>query len=243
MVGTGDPLPLPAQRVDGPGALHGLGQPVGHRRVRGVLPQVAGRRPVQVPAGADPDDRYGDQQRQGQQRPDQHQRADHQEHRDHRDHRLGHREPHAPRQRVDVTGGPGQQVTRAGPLHGGQRQAEHPLDELLAQVGQDPLAEAGRGQMREVHQNRLHHHETGDRPGEPVDHPDPVVVLDRLDEIAQQPRPGQAGDRRHHVQPDREAERARVAPEQIPGVPPDLGGIGHRQHGAHSSSSRSTARA
>ena len=76
-VGAVDPPPLPAQRLDRPGALDGLGEAVGHVGVGGVLAQVAGGRPAQVPPGADHEDRHREQQRQREQRADQQQRADH----------------------------------------------------------------------------------------------------------------------------------------------------------------------
>ena len=46
-------LPPMPQRLDRPGALDRLGEAVGDLRVGRVLPQVAGRRPAQVPAGAE----------------------------------------------------------------------------------------------------------------------------------------------------------------------------------------------
>jgi hypothetical protein len=55
------------------------------------------------------------------------------------------------------------------------------------------------------------------------------VVLDRLDDVAEQARPDEPGDGGQHVQPDRHGQRSRIAPEQLARVPLHLGRAGHRQ--------------
>ena len=107
------PPALSPQRLDRPRALDRLGQSVGHVGVGRALAQVALRRALEVPPGAEHDDRHAEQDRQREERADDDQRADREHHGDGGDEDLGHRLPHAARERVDVPGGTGEQVAGA----------------------------------------------------------------------------------------------------------------------------------
>ena len=133
--------PAEAQRLDGAGALDGLGEGGVDAGVRRALAQVAVLGAGEVPPQPDHQRRHAEQagQRDPPADPD---RGDEGEHRgDDGDRPLGQRPAHRPAELVDVAAGPGQQVAGAGRLDDADRQRERVVDEVLAQLGQHLLAE------------------------------------------------------------------------------------------------------
>ena len=128
------------------------------------------------------------------------------------------------RQRVHVPRGPGEQIAGAGPLHRGQRDGEHPVDEVLAQPASTrspSRAEASTAKRTSTACTTTNPAiVTASRSTTPA--PRPCWM--RLDEVAEQARADQPGDRGEHVQADRDGQGARVAAEEVARVPPDLGG-------------------
>ena len=150
-------------------------------------------------------------------------------HRHQRDQGLGHGEAHHLGDVLDVAGGAGQQVAGAGVLDGAEGQGEHAVEELLAQLGQDPLAEHVGGQAGHPHQ-----HDLGDQggqhgQGDPVDVPGGGGPGDLVDQQAEQGGAGQPGHGGRGVQADGQRQRPAVAPRHRPGPGPDLGGGRHRE--------------
>ncbi len=227
-VGALVPAALQAERLDGPRALHGLGEALGHVRVRGVLAQVAVPGPLEVPPGGEPDQGHREERGQHEQRPHQGQRAQHERARHHGDQRLRHGVPHRARQRVDVARGAGDQVARARALDGRQGQCEHAVDELLPQLGEHLLAELGGDVDRVPDEHGLHDDEAGDGQRDGVD-ADARALSHALDQLAQQAWPGETRDGGEAVQAQGRREPARVLQRQPPGVRPHLRLVGDRQ--------------
>ena len=93
------------QRLDGTGALHGLGQPLGELRVGRAPGQERRTPPAQVPPRGAPQGGYRDQARYGQQRAHQHDAAECDHDRGHRDHGVRYGVPRGLQQHVHVAGG------------------------------------------------------------------------------------------------------------------------------------------
>lgn len=132
-----------AVRLDGATRVHGLGEGGGDGGVTGGLGAVGGRCALEVPATADQQDGHGDQYGGGERRRGHGESAEQQGHPHHADGELRYGFAHRVGEPVDVRGDAGQQVARAGPLENAGRQPDRPYEEVLAQIGQHPLAEHG----------------------------------------------------------------------------------------------------
>ena len=149
---------------------------------------------------------------------------------------------------LDVAGGAGDQVAGAGRLDRAKGQAEHAVEELLAQLGQDQLAQGVGGQPGHPDQHHLGDQGGQHGQGDLVDPPGGGAAADLVDQQAEQGRAGQPGQGGRGVQPDHQGQAATVPPGQRPGPGPDLGAGRHRQpgrrdggcDGAHGSSPRVT---
>ncbi len=204
------------QRLDGAGALHGLGQALGEPGVGGRLPQVALVRPAQVPAGGAVEHRHREQAGQQQEGADQHQGAEGEADDADRGHGGRDRGADGAGQLVDVAGGASDQVAGVGVLHRLRRQSQQVGDELLAQVGQDLLAEPGRRVLGEPDQHGL-----GGQAAEDEQHQAQHGVLavgDVGDQGAEQPGGEQPGDGGERLQADHQGELAAVGEEGTPRV-------------------------
>src|SRR5215217_5663560 len=233
VVGAADAALLEPQGLDGTAALDGLGDPAGEPRPGGHLAQVAGRGPAQVPAGRHPQQGHHDQHRwQGDPGRGHDRRPDGQQGGDGGDQGLGDGEADRLGDVLDVAGGAGQQVARAGLLDRAQGQGEHAVQELLAQLGQDPLAEHVGGQAGQPREHDLGdqggQHGQGDAVGPPSGGP----AGDLVDQQAEQGRAGQAGQGGGGVQADGQGQAAPVAAGDRPGPLADLGGGRHRETAA-----------
>jgi hypothetical protein len=135
------------------------------------------------------------------------------------------------------------QVAGAGPLDRRQGQRDDPLHELLAQLGEDLLAEDEGLPPREPGHHGLHHDGDGEHGCEPVDVGDPGARPHLVDQAAEQSRAGQPGERSERVQRQHEAEAAPVLPHQQLRLAPHARRSRDGQAGsAHSSSPRTTVR-
>ena len=132
---------------------------------------------------------------------------------------------------LDVAGGAGDQVAGAGRLDRAEGQAEDAVEELLAQLGQHPLAEGVGGQAGHPDQHHLGDQGGQHGQGDLVDPPGGGAAADLVDQQAEQGRAGQPGHGGRGVQPDGQGQAAPVPPGQHPGPGPDLGGGRHRQPG------------
>ena len=110
-------------------------------------------------------------------------------------------------------------------------QAEDAVEELLAQLGQHPLAEGVGGQAGHPDQHHLGDQGGQHGQGDLVDPPGGGAAADLVDQQAEQGRAGQPGHGGGGVQPDGQGQAAPVPPGQHPGPGPDLGGGRHRQPG------------
>ncbi|CAM5643677.1 hypothetical protein SANTM175S_05937 [Streptomyces antimycoticus] len=137
-----------AQCLDGTGSLDGLGEALGDPCVGRALAQERLARPAEEPPGRDPQHRNPDQAGEGQQRAHHDQGAEGDGDGDQGGHGGGDRAAHTAREHLHVPDGAGDQIARARPFDGGQRQGEHIADEPLAQRGQDLLAQPRRGVCR-----------------------------------------------------------------------------------------------
>ena len=218
-----DAPPPEAERVDRTAAVDRLADGAGHRRVGGALPEVALRRPLQVPPRPDQDRRQADDARQRCDRADEDGGDDRQQDRDRRDERLRNREADGARERVDVRGRARDEIARARALDHGERQREHLAHEVLAQIGEDLLREHERRAPREPGQHRLRDHGDGEHRDDAVDVAGRRALIHRLDERAEQERPDEPGQSGERVQAEHDGERAAVAPQQRGRVPADLG--------------------
>ena len=232
-----DPAAPEAERLDRAAAVDGLADRAGHGRVGRALPQVALGRAAQVPAGADQDRGQADDARQRGDRADEDRRDDRQHRRHRRDQRLGDREAHRPRERVDVRSRARDEIAGAGALDGRERQREDAAHEVLAQAREHLLGEDEGRAAREPRQDRLREHEAGQQRDDAVDVGRGRAVLDRLDELAEQARAGQPGDRGEPVQPEHDEEGAPVLPEERCRMGADLRPVGDREPLAHAASS------
>jgi hypothetical protein len=114
------------------------------------------------------------------------------------------------------------------------------VHEVLAQLGEHLLREHERGAACEPGQDRLGEQEAGEDEDERVDMGARRPLLDRLDEAAEERRPGESGGRGCGVQPDDACERAAVAARKQGRLRAQLGAAGDRKELAHSSSPRVT---
>jgi hypothetical protein len=247
VVGAADPALLEPQGLDGAAALDRLGDPAGQPRPGGHLAPVAVGGAPQVPAGREPQQRQHDQHRR-QRDPGRHsdRGGDGQGPGDDGDQGLGHAEAHHLGDVLDVAGGAGDQVAGAGRLDRAQGEAEHAVQELLAQLGQHPLAEGVGGQPAHPVEHHLGDQGGQHGQGDLVHPPGGGAATDLVDQQAEQGRAGQPGQGGGGVQADRQRQAPAVPPGQRPGPGPDLDAGGHRQPGhrggghAHGSSSRVT---
>jgi len=226
-----DPLLLAAHRLHRPGALRGLGEPRGDAGERCPLAEIGLRRPVQVPPGAQPQRGHGDQGAERDQRAGEEGRADGQDGGEPGDQDLGHRVAHGTGEHVHVGGHPGEQVPRAGRLHRRQRQVDDPLQEVLAQLGEDQLSEHQRQQPRGAGEQRLREDAPGEHQRHGVDVAGGRPGRQVLHETADQAWPGEPGDGREGVQPEGSEQGLRVGVQHRPGVAAHLAGGGDRQRG------------
>ena len=188
------------QGVDGPGALDGLGDGAVERRVRRRLALVGRRRALEVPAH---DQQQRARRRTSRSRPPARARGTRtivSEMRHDGDDHARDAEAHRVLELVDVVRRARHEVARAGPLDDGQRQGRDRLDELLAQLGEHLLAEHHRRALREPDEHGLREHGDGADGDQRVDVRRRGAAGDGVDEHAQQPRPGQPGDRGQRVQ-------------------------------------------
>ena len=227
-----DPLGTEPEGLHGPGALDGLGQRRVDRGVRRGLAQVAVLGPGEVPAQPDHQRRQAETHRQQHPPADRHRGDERDDRGDDRDRPLGQRPAHRPAELVDVAAGAGEQVAGAGRLDHADRQRQRVADEVLAQLGQHLLAEHLAGQPRVAREHRLHDQEDGQRQHHLVHVADGRALVDRLDEVAEQPGCGQPGQRGTEVQRQRGPEQPRVSSRQAAHVAAQRPGVGDRQRGA-----------
>ena len=229
-----------SQCLDRSAAVDRLTDGAGHARVRGPLPQVAGRRAAQVPARADDERQHSGEARErgGRAHPDG--GDDGEDRRDGRDQRLRDGEADGALHRGDVGGRARDEVAGAGALDGRQRQREHAVHEVLAQLREHLLGEHERGAAREQRQRRLREQEGGEDEHDLVDVGTRRPFLDGLDETAEQGRPGEARGSSGAVERDDECETAAVAPGEDPRLGAQLDAAGDGEELAHSSSPRVT---
>jgi hypothetical protein len=188
---------------------------------------VAG--PGQVPAQHEVDQRErGDPDAAGQRR--DHDDRDGQEgHLQDRDEDRRHRFGDRLGDRADVAGAAGAQVAGRHPFGDRGRQGEGAFDEGFPDARGRPLAEAVPGQQGVTGQQDLGGGAGEDGDGVAVDRG--VAVADAVDDAAQQPGRGQAGQGGEHVERDHGADGAAVGGEQADGGPADLGAAGDGECG------------
>ena len=133
----------------------------------------------------------------------------------------GNREAHRACERVDVRGRARDEIARARPLDDGERQREHLAHEVLAQVGEHLLREHERRAPREPGEHRLRDHRDDEHGDDAVDVRGRRALVHRLDEVAEQERPDEPGQRGERVQAEDDGERAPVAAQQHGRIPAD----------------------
>ena len=229
-----------AQSLDGPSTLDRLADGAGQRRVRRALPEVARRSPVEVPPGAEEEQRDAREAGEGRQGADPNGRGHGEHRRDRRDQRFRDGKAHRTSERVDVSGGARDEVAGAGPLHRRERQAQDAAHEVLAELGEDPLREHERGPPREPGEHGLHDEEPGEQEDDLVDVRASRPILDRLDEGAHEQRAGEPGGRGGRVEADHAGQAAPVPSAQPLRLVAELVACRDRKQLVHTSSPRVT---
>ncbi len=206
---------LEAQRLDGPGALDGLGEGRVDPGVRRALAQVAVLGAGEVPP--QPDHQRRDAEQAGQRHPPADRDGGHegQDGGDQGDRPLGQRVADRPAELVDVARGPGEEVARAGGLDDADGQREGVGHEVLPQLRQHLLAEHLGDVPGIAGQHRGHQQEAGQHDHDAVDVGEGRALLDRLHEVAEQARRSERGQRCSDVECDRRSEQARVSPRDV----------------------------
>jgi hypothetical protein len=208
-VDVADTLLVERERLDGEPAVDGLADRPRQRRIRGALTQVALRRPLEVPAGPDPERGDADHERECRRGAHPDRGRDRQRCRHRGDERLGDGEADRPRERVDVGGRARDEVAHAGALDRRQRQREDVAHEVLPELGEHPLREDEGRAPRRPGQRGLQEDEPGEHGCDPVDVRGRRPPLDRLDETAEQRRADEPGGRGQPVERDDSGKGAR----------------------------------
>ena len=236
-----DAAPAEPERIHGAAAVDRFPHGARHRGVRRPLPEVPRRCAAQVPARPDQDRRQPDHTGQRQDRADDDGRDDRQQDGDCGDQRLGDREAHRARERVDVGCRAGDEIACARPLDDGERQREHLAHEVLAQMREHPLREHERRAARKPGQHRLRDDGYDENCDQTVDVRGRRALLHRLDQLAEQERTDEAGDGCERVQNEHDRQRPAIQAQQDGRVPAHLRPFRDRQPLIHAASSRVTA--
>nr|BFE71842.1 hypothetical protein GCM10020092_051430 [Actinoplanes digitatis] len=230
LVGHRGPAVAQPERLDGAGAGDGRGEFVGEHGASRALLQVRGPRPAQVPAGDDRDAGEPEQGDGAEQRVEQEDGDEYEQRLHGRDEHLGDGVAQGRGHRADVDGAPRGEVACRYPLDHGRGQGECPVEEAFADPGGRALAEAVADGERRAGQDDLDDRAQQDGQGEPVDDADRGGAGgDRVDDPAEQPRPGQPGDRREGVEEHHLRDRAPVVADQPGHGPAHVRAPGDRQ--------------
>ena len=205
----------------------------GERRVGGPLPEIAGGSAAQIPPCAQPQHRHAGETGDRRERVDPDHCDDGEQRRHGRDQRLGQCEADRAGERVDVRRRAGDQVARPGALDGRERQAQHPIHEVLAQLREHLLGEDERGPPREPRDDRLHRDEEREEEHDAVDVRRGRARDDGLDERAEQRRACQAGAGGEGVEDEDARDATAVAPAERPRLEAQLGAVRDREKGGH----------
>src|SRR5581483_9657544 len=207
----------------------------GQGGVGGPLPQVAGRRALQVPPRPEPEHRHAGEARKRGEWVDPPRRGDSEHRRDRRDRRLRDGEPDGAGERVDVGRRARHQVAGAGALHRRERQGEHAAHEVFPQLREHLLGQDERRAAREPRQRRLREQERKQDEPRTVDVAARRPAADSLHEVPEDRRPCEARRGSTRMQPDRPDELAAMTPGERASLAAELGAVRDRQQ-RHSSS-------
>ena len=229
-----------SQRLDRAAALDRLADDAGDLCVGGPLPEVAGGRAAEVPACADDERQHAGKagERRGRTHPDGGHDRQHDRHGGDQSLRDG--EADGALHRGHIGGRARDEIAGAGAFDGRERQREHAVHELLAQLGEHLLGEHERRAAREPRQHRLREQERGEHEHRLVDVRARGAFVDGLDEAAEQRRAGEARGSGGAVERDDQRERAAVSSGEDAGLVAQLAAAGDREELAHSSSPRVT---
>ena len=206
------------ERLDGPGALGGLGEGGVDPGVRRALGDVALRRPLQVAAYLEPRRADHEQRRHREQHRVEQHGDDGERDGQARDDRLRYAELHRATHRADVAGHARDQVTGRGALDPSERQAQHGPHDELARRRQQVLTEDRRGALRQERQHCLGADDRDDHPREVVEAAQLGSLGPARDEavheVAQQARYDECRRSRERVEHDQPEEDALALTEQ-----------------------------
>ena len=223
------PFPAQVERVDRPGGFDRLGrQPVEHRPL-GPLPEITAACAPEIPPGRGPGERHRGQQCEGPERRNPEHRADRQHDRHRRNEDRRQSESRCPGERFDVIRRSGNQVSGPRSLQSRERESARPVDEPLAQIGEQALTEDETRPPRPPRQPGLHQHRDQQQPDMPIDMPARRAGNQRIDQATDEQRQHERGHRGQRVQDEHRREFAPVVTQHVLGVPPDHRRLGHRK--------------
>jgi hypothetical protein len=175
--------------------------------LRDALRRVGRPGAAQVPAGAERLDRHGGQRREGEAEVERREAHEGEHDGEPGEHELGDRVAARLRDGVDVARDAGDEVAGAVALDLLQLDPERAVDDVLAQVAEDPLAERGDAHHPEPLQRGLAQRGGEQRADEDVEVRGGAALHDDVDDPAEDRRAGEPGGRPREQDGERE-ERA-----------------------------------